>query len=40
MIVTREIRIKYHSITTKTLCPVGKIRAISVEKMNFVSPLG
>lgn len=32
MIVTREVRIKYHSTTIKTLCPVGKIRAISVEK--------
>lgn len=39
MIVPREIRIKHHSTTTKTLCPVGKIQAISVEETDFVTPL-
>lgn len=40
MIVSREIRIKYHSTTIKTLCPVGKSQDISVEKTDFVTPLG
>lgn len=40
MIVSREIRIKYHSTTIKTLCPVGKSQDIAVEKTDFVTPLG